>query len=643
MKSLGTVQKKRKKRLCKSHSSFHKTKNLKTSNECSLDFLDSDSLEHISCFLDTKSALALYRSSRTINQKLTPCTRFWKSLCKNENFQDYTALKSDEGQETASRLTWTGEKLHGDDGQIPEDAKLWHKIFVRGIQMRRNICSGRYELWRLFMTDEDSLPVKRMTEKTKFRELRSSHRRSSFNNPNRRVRINRYWNEDYLIAIQHNGHFNDIFIWSWTECQNPKFLYSYDMFPLYPTGLFPTAFFMHKNYLVLMPETCHILEGTQTKTMIRVHDLAENMALVGSYDFPLDGDRRHVNPNISVEAAHLHKVGDKAVALCRIPQLMFFIFSIPNCELLHQVSLPLDPERPLELDELDQRFLMMDTTVMYMFHDPTFFDHLDGQGDQPFEKKYGRLLLVDFENFLKFGQPIKQMLDNKFECNDDYIEKISLISKNKMVCAMMSGRLVVRDIKFSHELFHSISIHGRGGGAATNKQSIIQNFAFIESLSIPCPEPLQEEPDELLDPDLETDGPALCTSRSGDLLLVMRHFATGRKIHTYNGDGSHLYTINIDAPELGLERQCGYVSIDMDGNFVCAADQNKVLIWNNNNGKLVNTIQIPKHYNFREDPAERHDRGCWKGHTDFAFAEDGIIIIHSQRNFPAAADVMLFW
>ena len=31
------------------------------------------------------------------------------------------------------------------------------------------------------------------------------------------------------------------------------------------------------------------------------------------------------------------------------------------------------------------------------------------------------------------------------------------------------------------------------------------------------------------------------------------------------------------------------------------------------------------------------------GHTDFAFAEDGIIIVHSQRNFPVAADIILFW
>ena len=33
----------------------------------------------------------------------------------------------------------------------------------------------------------------------------------------------------------------------------------------------------------------------------------------------------------------------------------------------------------------------------------------------------------------------------------------------------------------------------------------------------------------------------------------------------------------------------------------------------------------------------------WRGHTDFAFAEDGIIIVHSRRNFPVAADIMLFW
>ena len=87
----------------------------------------------------------------------------------------------------------------------------------------------------------------------------------------------------------------------------------------------------------------------------------------------------------------------------------------------------------------------------------------------------------------------------------------------------------------------------------------------------------------------------------------------------------------------------GYISIDIDGNFLCAADQDKIVIWNARNGKFIRTIEIPPHYDFREDMTELRDKYCWKGHTDFAFAEDGIIIIHSQRNFPIAADVMLFW
>ena len=129
------------------------------------------------------------------------------------------------------------------------------------------------------------------------------------------------------------------------------------------------------------------------------------------------------------------------------------------------------------------------------------------------------------------------------------------------------------------------------------------------------------------------------------MILVIRHFESGRRIHAYDLSraGRVLYTINLDDPGLKLTRTPGYISIDIDGNFLCAADQDKIVIWNAKNGKFIRTIGIPAHYDFREDTTELRDKYCWKGHTDFAFAEDGIIIIHSQRNFPIAADVMLFW
>ena len=68
------------------------------------------------------------------------------------------------------RLSWSGDKFH--DVDFPSDASLWRKVFLRGLQMRRNICNGRFELWRLFLTDELHMPVKKMTANTTFRELR---------------------------------------------------------------------------------------------------------------------------------------------------------------------------------------------------------------------------------------------------------------------------------------------------------------------------------------------------------------------------------------------------------------------------------------------------------------------------------------
>ena len=185
--------------------------------------LGVDDLERVCYYLDTKSAINLFMSCTTINERLAGCPGFWKELCRNENFHEYSALKLDDKthetfQESQSsdniivpevenkpvksayenkvkcvnskdaaksmvlsvkntirndkinRLSWCGEKFH--DVVIPNNATLWRKVYLRGIRMRKNICDGRFELWRLFLTDETHLPVKNMTSNTSFRELR---------------------------------------------------------------------------------------------------------------------------------------------------------------------------------------------------------------------------------------------------------------------------------------------------------------------------------------------------------------------------------------------------------------------------------------------------------------------------------------
>ena len=62
-------------------------------NKRSLIELSSDELEIIAKNLDTTSCLNLLRTCRTIYAKLNRSPGFWKHLCFNENFHEYTALR----------------------------------------------------------------------------------------------------------------------------------------------------------------------------------------------------------------------------------------------------------------------------------------------------------------------------------------------------------------------------------------------------------------------------------------------------------------------------------------------------------------------------------------------------------------------
>lgn len=632
-----------------------KGKGLNSVCQKKLSDLSPDVLEEIAKHLDTDSALAFLQTCKTIYDKLLQCGSFWKHLCANENFYEYASLRqqdpeseSESEDETVSKhpryskklnflpgkkMTYTCEKLH--NIKIPEMAPIWRKIFLRGIKMRRNICQGRFELWRLFLTDGESLPVKQMNQNTSFRELRSLHRGSTYNRADRRVRIIRYWNEEFLIAIQRSltNAFFDVFVWGWNECQNPRFLYTHSFKDTYATGFSSTAFFLWKNYLVLMPDTECLADSRSVRSMIRIHNLRENMKVVGSYDFPEEsGRKRIVKPRLEdwliCETSHLHKIHDKAVALCQAPNLSLFIFSLPQGDLIQEIPVISNPQKPLESYVLDQRFIMRDHTFFFMFHHRDFYGNMfiDDDGDQNPESSQGMMLFVDFEKYVtNRSQPIEMRIDEKFENYFDRIEKMVPISKDLFACILTSGVVVLRDI---HPINRTRCTH-------------------IDKLVIPCPGILKQEEGSSwsVSDELETDGPFMCASKNGERLVVMRHFVEGRKIHAYDVRGQQvkdLYQIDLDDWKYELDKEAGILSVDMDGNFLCAADLNKIVIWNSRTGKYIRTIKIAPHYNVANH-SPTSDSDYWKGHTDFAFAEDGIIIIHSHRNFPVAADIMLFW
>ena len=64
----------------------------------------------------------------------------------------------------------------------------------------------------------------------------------------------------------------------------------------------------------------------------------------------------------------------------------------------------------------------------------------------------------------------------------------------------------------------------------------------------------------------------------------------------------------------------------------------KVVIFNSKSGAYVNNLVMPK-----VSGASIEELEFGRGHTNFAFSEDSIIVFHSRRNFPIAADVLLYW
>ena len=130
------------------------------------------------------------------------------------------------------------------------------------------------------------------------------------------------------------------------------------------------------------------------------------------------------------------------------------------------------------------------------------------------------------------------------------------------------------------------------------------------------------------------------------MLIVLRPFKTGRKIHAYDvssaNAGSLLYTIDLEAPSLNLMKTPGYVSYDIHRNFFCALDDGKILIWNSRNGKFLRDIYISPHYDVQLREKEQ-EQGEFMGHRYFTFYENRLLIVQHDRNYPIAADVMLFW
>ena len=163
--------------------------------------------------------------------------------------------------------------------------------------MRRNVCQGKFQHWRLFLTEKNYQPVKKMSRNTSHKQLSLNHEKCLATRPARKelFRKNFNFSEEYFVTIEtdksNTQYFNShLYVWKWTELQNPEFLYRQNIDDLNPARFFHTAFFIWKQYLVLMPDA--VTRDSIFTSIIRVYDLNLNTKLVGSYDLPEQRSQR---------------------------------------------------------------------------------------------------------------------------------------------------------------------------------------------------------------------------------------------------------------------------------------------------------------------------------------------------------------
>ena len=70
-------------------------------------------------------------------------------MCQKEELANYECLldKENEASEDLTKVGWTGKPMRI---RPPDDYEQWRKVYLRGLEMRRNIISGNFEGWRIY-------------------------------------------------------------------------------------------------------------------------------------------------------------------------------------------------------------------------------------------------------------------------------------------------------------------------------------------------------------------------------------------------------------------------------------------------------------------------------------------------------------
>ena len=104
--------------------------------------LNIDVVLHIVQYLDGCDMIKLYRTCKHFYDMLRHSQTWWKTLVHREEMQSYEHLGENQTEEDLKKIGWAGKPMQV---KVPDDYEPWRKVYLRCLQMRRNIVASNFE------------------------------------------------------------------------------------------------------------------------------------------------------------------------------------------------------------------------------------------------------------------------------------------------------------------------------------------------------------------------------------------------------------------------------------------------------------------------------------------------------------------
>jgi len=541
--------------------------------------LNIDVVLHIVQYLDGCDMIKLYRSCKHFYNMLRHSPTWWKTLVHREEMQSYEHLGENQTEEDLKKIGWAGKPMQV---KVPDDYEKWRKVYLRCLQMRRNIVASNFEGWRIYANTRN--PVVKLTPDLDLNEVKQEMGDFAKLSVNDDLKID--WDDKKLVVFhffRNEGETCTIRVW---DIENePRFEYFIDKGTEYITD----KVFVHDGHIVVVPSW-----PLQSQAVVMTLSIENQMAEVGKFMFADEEDRFAIDE--LWDHTQLRVVKDKAMVVCRCPNWRCVVVDLPYCNLLCNISL----EDIGGLYECQQIRSYGDVTALILFG----------------HESENIIVTVDLiVNKQTVQQPARKLIRSIYHCED--VNELALFTDpEEIYLVKKNGDVVTYDATKKTELMKIKNPINNAGNAAGH-MSEYQLFVNRKE--------------------------QICVMQSASEVSHGRGIDVYSSLPEASDACKKMYDINLDLCKYNMSRDES-ICIYTNGAFLAAADSKKFALFNVKNGKYLGQINIPAHLERSKGKDEKHCMFEQTGLSLFIFDEDKLIAVHDyERSFPAVLDIYKFW